>query len=113
MGVSYTNDIHPFWSSEGCTACHNYMNVLDLTASAATVCPIIRDGATVNGPGQYLDNPGCTASGSEIIDVADTGILPNGNVHTGGSAFPCFDPGGNCTNTILLWCTQSNPPICP
>jgi hypothetical protein len=117
MGVSYTNDIHPVWASEGCTGCHDSpIRPPVLTDPPATVCPVIRDGTTTNGPGDYLDNPACTADGSWIIRVPATGSLPNGNPHTGGGgggAYPCFEAGGNCRDTILLWCTQANPPICP
>ncbi len=110
MGVSYTNDIHPFWAAQNCTTCHTNANILDLTQSAGTLCTLIRDGSTVTPPpSPYLDDPTCSADNSWIIRVPGMGDLPTG-AHTGGTD-ACFGAGGDCSNTILLWCTQGAP--CP
>lgn len=113
MGVNYSNDIHPFWSSQGCTTCHTNANILDLTAAPGSLCVHLRDDNTVTPPpSPYLDDPTCSAGNSWIIAVPGTGSLPSGAGHSGGTS-ACFQSGGNCRDTILLWCMQNPTPICP
>ncbi len=95
--VDYATQIHPIWTSEGCTDCHTGGNPLDLTGSPTTTCGSInaRDGSNQN-----LIILGDQRATSQIIEKL------NGKVSHVGGTFSCWDSDKPCYLTILTWLGQ-------
>jgi hypothetical protein len=98
--INYANQVHPIWSAQGCTAggCHSGGPPPNLSGSAGDSCTSISNRDASNSS---LIITGGGASGSQII----TKPQPSGIGHAGGG-FACFNPGGNCYNTVLAWLQQ-------
>lgn len=94
--LGYAASIHPFWSSQACTACHGASHPsLNLTGSAADVYDRVRQFPRV-----------------DTNDPAESLILTKpqpGTVAHGGGDFNCFSPGNNCYDTILHWISEGAP----
>jgi hypothetical protein len=95
FGVSYSGDVHPIWSSHGCTGC-NFQggNTFVLSGTATAIYPNVLGRISVSNP-----------SSSLVLTKPGAG----GPSHGGGENFPCMDVGGACYNTILHWIQDGAP----